>query len=322
METGRKRIGELLVEWGLVSRAQLAEALKLQEADGRRLGVILVERGIVHATKLTQVLSHQFSLPFANLERVKYTPELVATLPATIAQERRLVPICTSGDEVLFAATDDPGDEDLAEAASRACGREVRLMVASPAQVQAVLDSFYASPTPERPQTPPVSRQPVVSLRCPEPVGAVRLAVSEHPPPDLNGAACAVTIEPPEPPDAEIIELDEADLVSATEPPKPRIPTVLVVRGTERLVALCKRATAAQGIELAQADLVDATELATTLRPIALVLMESVFALDRIGFTKLSIQVGAHLVIWSDSLEGEYLEPLLAAARDHAPNVS
>jgi hypothetical protein len=48
-------------------------------------------------------------------------------------------------------------------------------------------------------------------------------------------------------------------------------------------------------------------------------LMEEVYARDRVGFTRLSIQSGAHLVIWSDALGIGYLEPLLAAAKHHAP---
>jgi hypothetical protein len=52
---------------------------------------------------------------------------------------------------------------------------------------------------------------------------------------------------------------------------------------------------------------------------VALVMLEDVYALDRVGFTRLSIQTGAHLVIWSEALGVGYLEPLLAAAKKHPP---
>src|SRR5690606_24328310 len=74
MNTGRKRLGELLVEWGLIGQHRLDEVLALQQNDRRKLGVLLVERGYLGATKLTQLLSHQFSLPFVSLARVTYTP--------------------------------------------------------------------------------------------------------------------------------------------------------------------------------------------------------------------------------------------------------
>ena len=176
MATGRRRLGELLVEWGLLGQAQLDAALELQKQDRRRLGVLLIEQGFLNATKLTQLLSHQFGLPFVSLGRVNYTPDLLATLPGQLAHRLRVVPICTSGDDVLFVATDDPTQEGLAEQASEACSREVRLMVAAPNEVQYVIDTHYAGIKTEQPPPP---RRPRDSAG---PTGAVKVAISLLPP--------------------------------------------------------------------------------------------------------------------------------------------
>ena len=111
----RKRLGELLVQWGLIDQARLDDALVLQarETPRRRLGVLLIEQGFLSGTKLTQLLSHQFGLPFVSLTRVHYTAELLSTVPGELAHRLRVVPICTSGDDVLFVATDDPTVPDL-----------------------------------------------------------------------------------------------------------------------------------------------------------------------------------------------------------------
>lgn len=316
MGNGRKRLGELLVEWGLLSEADLDKALEWQREDGRRLGVILIERGLINATKITQILSHQFNLPFVSLQRVKFTAELVAAVPVRLARSRRLVPICFSGEDVLFLATDDPSDELLAQEASVACRKEVRLMVASPHEVERVLETYFqavpSAPAPRLPLPPPRS----IAIR--EPMGAVRVAVSERPPAASIATGETVRISPIRTPDPEIVELSEDDLLSASEPPAQRPPVVMLIRASEFFASQCTRAANALGMRLEHANLINAVELANELKPIALVLMEDIFAMDRIGFTKLSIQVSAHLVIWSDALGIEYLEPLLAAAKQNA----
>ena len=54
-----KRIGELLVEAGVLSQSQLEQALFAQRKDGRKLGQLLIELGLVSEIQLTQTLSRQ-----------------------------------------------------------------------------------------------------------------------------------------------------------------------------------------------------------------------------------------------------------------------
>jgi hypothetical protein len=299
-----KRLGELLVEWGLITEAQLEQALGWQAQRGRRLGVLLVEQGLIHSTKLTQVLSHQFKLPFVSLNRVRFTPELVQTLSANLARARRAVPICRSG-EVLFVATDDPADSSLVADLSSACGVEVRLMVAAPDELQHVLDEHYAAVPSKLPPLPP---------RAPEPMGAVRVAVASLP--EASDSEREGAGQRPLESYVEELAEDEVELIS--QPPEELL-SVVVVESEAGFAELCRRAAQAQGLRAQTAGLVSAEALIRQLRPVAIVMMEDVFAMDRLTFTRLSIDVEAHLVIWSDELSSDYLEPLLAAAKRHHP---
>lgn len=313
MAPGPKRLGELLVEWGLLTEPQLEETLALQAKTGRRLGVLLVERGLIHATKLTQVLSYQFHLPFVSLGRVRFTPELLHCLPPEVAQSRRAVPICQSGDEVLFMATDDPADPALAAELSSVCGKEVRLMVAAPDELQEALEKYYAAVPSGRP--PSASE---LSIQT----GAVRVAVSRRPPGPGTPAAGASYVEELGDDEVELITSEAPRrvprlVVVDSEAPEP-LPAIVVVDSDPVFAEMCERAASAQGLRMETAGLMSAEELITKVRPIAVVMMEDVFAMERLAFTRLSIEVGAHLVIWSDELSSDYLEPLLAAAKRHA----
>ncbi len=287
----KKRLGELLMDLDLLTQEQLDEVLAAQKTDRRRLGVLLVEKKVITATKLTQVLSYQFNLPFVSLAQVRYTPALVALIPGAFAKQRRVVPICVSGGDVLFAATDDPADESLPGDLGQQGGMEVRLMVAAPDEVQAVLDAHYHQ-FPSRRPPPPVS--------TPGPSGAVRVAVSEHPP--------RLELEPPG-----VIELSSSDLELIEGQDAKDAPVALCVAPSPAFLNSCIAAANAQGLRIEQTSAAEVAARVNALRPVALVVPEEVFARNRLMLTKLSIDAGAHLMIWSDSLEPRYLEGLFAS---------
>lgn len=290
----KKRLGELLLELDLITPEQLEEVLAAQKEDKRRLGVLLVEKNILTATKLTQVLSYQFNLPFVSLTQVRYTPELLARIPGPFAKQRRVVPICVSGGEVLFAATDDPSDEALADDLSQQCGMEVRLMVASPEEVQGVLNEHYHQYPSRRPPT----------AAAPAPTGAVRVAVSVHP--------------PGSPGEPDVVELSSADLELLEGQEAGDGGVVLCVGGGTTFLQLCVAAARAQGLRVEHAKPNEVPLRAAELRPVAMVVLEEVFAHYRLELTELSIRHDAHLVIWSDQLEPRYLEGLFAAVSGNA----
>jgi hypothetical protein len=292
----KKRLGELLMELDLLTQAQLDEVLAAQKTDKRRLGVLLVEKKIITATKLTQVLSYQFNLPFVSLAQVRYTPALVSRIPGAFAKQRRVVPIVVSGGDVLFAATDDPADESLSADLAKQCGMEIRLMVAVPDEVQSVLDAHYQ-------QFP--SRRPPPPVASPGVTGAVRAAVSEHPPPlDLEAA--------------EPVELTGADLELIEGQEAEAGPVALCLGSSPSFVSLCVEAAKKQGLRIEHTTPADAARKARELSPVALVVLEDLFARYRVMLTQLSIDAGAHLVIWSNQLEPRYLEGLFAAVSGHS----
>ncbi len=58
-DPGRRRLGAVLVEAGLVSEHDLEEALAEQERSGKRLGELLVARGLVSAAAVANALAEQ-----------------------------------------------------------------------------------------------------------------------------------------------------------------------------------------------------------------------------------------------------------------------
>jgi type IV pilus assembly protein PilB len=188
-----KRIGELLVEGGVLSQSQLEQALFAQRKDGRKLGQLLVELGLVSEIQVTQTLSRQLSVPWVSLYHVDFSRSLLNLVPREIAEKYCLIPIFVrrvrKQGETLYVAMDDPTNEGAIEDVTRAAGLPVKPMIACPSDVRAAIRVYYlgeAAPAP-----PPSSSSAVL------PQGPPSLAVA--PPPAASSTQVSKAPAPPPP---------------------------------------------------------------------------------------------------------------------------
>jgi len=118
---GRMRIGEILLQAGLIDRFQLESAVGHQKRWGGRLGAALVKLGFVSEDALVRALSRQLGFPAANLEGKRIAPEVLELIPAELAEKYGCIPLFVKregGRSVLHLGLCDPGDlaaiDDLA----------------------------------------------------------------------------------------------------------------------------------------------------------------------------------------------------------------
>ena len=184
----RARLGQLLVQAGLLSAEGLDAVLRDQANDGRRLGEILVARGLVTDAHLTQILSHQLSLPWVSLAKVSINPPLLALVPRAVAEKHRIVPVYLRREgerSVLYVATADPTDEGALRACAEVARMPVRPMVAASDDLRAAIDVWYGH-GPHKPaakgaaETGPQRRPSVGAMRAVASVGPVA-AVAARP---------------------------------------------------------------------------------------------------------------------------------------------
>lgn len=311
MASTRIPLGRLLVDAGLVTQSVLDSVLQDQATDGRRLGEILVARGHVTDVQLTQILSHQLSLPWVSLATVVPEPSLLAMLPQALVEHHHIVPIYVRRDRtrsVLYVASDDPTRESALRECAEVAGMDVRAMVAATEDIRRTIAAWYGGEPSERPSTAPPEA----------PAGAMRVAASIAPPaaPERKAVAKPVAIPAQRVPKIEELELPDEDVVPhiSSAPVGPTRPCVLVVGGRGTFTRKCQEAADTLDANVERSDLSSALLHAQQLNPFAIVVPEDVYAFDRLGMTKLALQTNALLVIWTDDLEPEFLEPLLDTA--------
>lgn len=129
------RLGDLLVEKGLITNDQLMLALQEQKKLGRKLGGTLVELGMIDEDSILNLLSSQLGIPLVNLSTFNYEDEVVRTLSESIARRYRAIVLEERTNDYLVGMADptdiyalDEIQEKLSKTISQAIVRESSLL--------------------------------------------------------------------------------------------------------------------------------------------------------------------------------------------------
>lgn len=101
-----KRLGEMLVDAGVLSEAQVEQAVALQKGTGKRLGTVLLENHFINETQLIEVLRLQLGIDFIDLNKAKIDPYMATVVPKNIAVKYRVVPVRMENGNLVLAMED------------------------------------------------------------------------------------------------------------------------------------------------------------------------------------------------------------------------
>ena len=100
------RLGDLLVEKGLITEDQLKFALSEQKKLGRKLGGTLIELGMIDEDGMLNLLSSQLGIPLIDLNNYDYKDDVAKLLPETIARRYRAMVLEDQGSDYLVGMAD------------------------------------------------------------------------------------------------------------------------------------------------------------------------------------------------------------------------
>jgi type IV pilus assembly protein PilB len=139
---GRRWLGDTLVNAGLVTRAQLDEALTIQSSTGQKLGQVLVSLGHLTDAALLETLCADAGIPFLSEAEVKPEPSAVDVIPLDLAREHAAIPLRIESRHLIVAMA-DPFDLMSIRSLTRAAGRSVRVVAAHRDSVFRAIDAAY-----------------------------------------------------------------------------------------------------------------------------------------------------------------------------------
>ena len=130
----KKRLGELLIDAGLITVDDCNRALKMQVGGNRRLGRILVKMGVITSDQLLETLSSQFELPIVDIER-EYNPAAKGLLPRYLCAKYEVFPLGLDGTSILKVAMADPSDSEAITDVENFTGKAVQPCLARQADI-------------------------------------------------------------------------------------------------------------------------------------------------------------------------------------------
>jgi len=136
------RIGELLVQDGLITALQLSKGLAEARQNGTRLGFALIKLGAIAEADLTRALAKQYRVPAVDLERVPIDPRIPRMLPAELALKHQVLPIRRVG-RTLTVAMADPTDANAIDSVKFVTRHDIEPVVVGEFTLRKYLEIHY-----------------------------------------------------------------------------------------------------------------------------------------------------------------------------------
>lgn len=137
-----KKLGELLIEAGMIDDFQLQSALAQQRNWGGKIGTILVEMEFVREEDVTRVIADKLRIPYANLFEPEIPETALKVVKPEIAKKYGVIPVKKEGG-ALVVAMSDPLDIETTDVIRFATGLNVKPALALKSEIELAIKKYY-----------------------------------------------------------------------------------------------------------------------------------------------------------------------------------
>ena len=141
MAQRRKRLGEILVGWGVISPEALKDAIAYAVEHGQRIGEALVALELASEDDVTKALAAQFDLEYVDLDKNVQLPAVLDLVPEKIIKDEKVLPMKKEGSR-LKVIISDPLDLELQDKLRFLLNMELDWALAPRSKIQRFIDTF------------------------------------------------------------------------------------------------------------------------------------------------------------------------------------
>lgn len=141
----KKRLGDMLIDEGLITEEQLVKALKTAKESGKRIGESLVEGGYTTDADIMMALSRQLGIDTTSLVGVQIPDEMLSLANGSMLRKHRMVPLefYNGNMNVVLMAMADPMDMVAIDDFHIVTNLEVEPILALPTEIMVTLDRYF-----------------------------------------------------------------------------------------------------------------------------------------------------------------------------------
>lgn len=145
----KKRLGELLVDVGLITQEQLKKAIEIQAKSGEKLGKVLVKEGYVSEEQILEALEFQLGIPHADLQKFYIDPDVAKMIPESLAKRYLVIPIKKDADGIQVAMA-DPLNIFAIDDIKLITKQNVKPLIASESSILKAIDRIFGKEQAEK----------------------------------------------------------------------------------------------------------------------------------------------------------------------------
>lgn len=141
------RIGDILINEGLISQEALDRALELQKIQKKKLGEILVSEGFLTEEAMADALHHQLGIDRIELNGIIIPEEITSLFDSDLLKKYRAMPVMYDPRNlnVIRVAMADPMDMLALDDLSMVTNRLIDPVVATPREIMMAIDKYYGN---------------------------------------------------------------------------------------------------------------------------------------------------------------------------------
>ncbi len=143
LHSHQPKLGDILLQAGVIDDSQLARALQIQKGTEQKLGQVLVAEKFITEVRLAEALSTQLKLPLFTLTRYRPMPEAIRLVPRAVAERLSLIPLSIMEDDLLLVAMSNPLDLLAQDEVRMLTGRNLKVGIATASDIIQNLDRLY-----------------------------------------------------------------------------------------------------------------------------------------------------------------------------------
>lgn len=145
----KRKLGDLLIDLGLISESNLNAVLEKQKITKKKLGEILIEEKYLTEREFFEVLEFQLGVPYVDLDRFSIESDAPKVITANLAKRHTVIPVSIV-DETLTLAMNDPLDLLAIDDVKLATKLEVKPVIAGKHAILDAIDFFYEKEDAEK----------------------------------------------------------------------------------------------------------------------------------------------------------------------------
>jgi len=139
-----KKVGEILVDQGLLTVAQVNEALEEQKVTGEKIGQVLISKGWITEQELEQVLAIQRGIVSFNLSQYIIEPKIANLIPEDVARKYKLMPVFCI-ENTLTIAMAEPDNVFIIDELQRKTNYIIEPVLANEIDIRKAQDQYYGT---------------------------------------------------------------------------------------------------------------------------------------------------------------------------------